>query len=61
MLYFSPGMSMRRDFGSGQCPHCLKPFTKANKNQITGSDKCRLAQQRVTDQAWNARRKRATR
>ena len=52
-LYYSPGMEMRRDFGNGTCPHCLKPFTLANANQITcGSDKCRRAQARITDRAW---------
>lgn len=52
-LYYSPGMTMRRDFGNGTCPHCQKPFTLANANQITcGGDKCRRAQARITDRAW---------
>lgn len=59
MLYYSPGMTMRRDFGAATCPHCNKPFVKVNKLQITcGADRCRQAQGRVTDRRQSARRKR---
>lgn len=52
-LYYSPGMTMRRDLGNGTCPHCQKHFTLANANQITcGGDNCRRAQARITDRAW---------
>lgn len=52
-LYYSPGMTMRRDFGNKTCPHCVQPFMLVNKNQITcGADNCRRAQARITDRAW---------
>ena len=58
--HYAPGMAMRRDFGTGTCPHCLKPFTLANKNQITcGADGCRRAQARITDRAWKRGKRKA--
>ena len=51
---------MRRDFGTGTCPHCQKAFTLANKNQITcGGDGCRRAQARITDRAWKRGKRKA--
>ncbi len=56
MLYYSPGMAMRRDFGKGTCPHCEAEFTKANKHQVTcAAPKCRAKQDR---KAWSNRQAR---